>query len=138
MLNPNIHIICGKCGCNHMFSFEIKKEINDNTNKEVMVVYVSCDNCGTLTSLDELMEEKISIDEKNLTDDEKFMYNHNIDDEYQMDEKPDKWKISYYPIFEDGKNGEKYNEPRALVEKPIKNGTDFREIPLRYLKKFTK
>jgi hypothetical protein len=67
---------------------------------------------------------------------------HRIGDEYTMDGKSDKWKIAYYPIFEDGKNGEVYDEPRALVEKPIRGGkfnevigTDFREIPLRYLTK---
>ena len=36
-------------------------------------------------------------------------------------------------------NREVYDEPRALIEKPILNrlgmiiGTDFREVPLRYL-----
>lgn len=66
---------------------------------------------------------------------------HKIGDIYFMDNKPDKWKISYYPIFEDGKTGKEYDEPRALVEKPIYSkigdniGTDFREVPLRYLKK---
>lgn len=66
---------------------------------------------------------------------------HRIGDTYMMDGKPDKWKIAYYPIFEDGKNGEQYDEPRALVEKPIFGkldeiiGTDFREVPLRYLTK---
>jgi hypothetical protein len=73
--------------------------------------------------------------EKELTEDQKFMQNHKIGDEYQMDGKPDKWKIAYYPILEDAKTNEKYDEPRALVEKPIKGGTDFREIPLRYLTK---
>lgn len=64
---------------------------------------------------------------------------HKIGNTYTMDGKPDKWKIAYYPIFEDGKNGEQYDEPRALVEKPIFGkldeiiGTDFREVPLRYL-----
>jgi hypothetical protein len=58
---------------------------------------------------------------------------HKIGDTYTMDNLPDKWKIAYYPIFENGKTGEKYIEPRALVEKPIINGTDFREVPLRYL-----
>lgn len=53
-----------------------------------------------------------------------------------MDGKPDKWKIAYYPILEDGKTGEKYNESRALVEKPIVGEIDFREIPLRYLTKW--
>lgn len=59
---------------------------------------------------------------------------HKIGDTYSMDGKPD-WKIAYYPIFEDGKTGKKYDEPRALVEKPIEGGTDFREVPLRYLTK---
>jgi hypothetical protein len=45
------------------------------------------------------------------------------------------WKIAYYPIFEDGKTKEVYKEPRALVEKLIgKEGIDFREVPLRYLR----
>ncbi len=63
---------------------------------------------------------------------------HNIGDEYQMDNKLDKWKIAYYPIFEDVK-GNEYEEPRALIEKPILGkldmqiGIDFREVPLRYL-----
>ena len=61
---------------------------------------------------------------------------HNIGDVYSMDGQSG-WKIAYYPIFEDGKTGKFYNEPRALVEKPIKNGTDFREVPLRYLTKLT-
>lgn len=61
---------------------------------------------------------------------------HKLGDEYQMDAKPDKWKIAYYPIFENGKTSEEYNEPRALVEKNMDSGgIDFREIPLRYLSK---
>lgn len=138
MLNPNIHIICGKCGCNHMFSFETKKEINDDTDEEMIVVYISCHNCGTLSALDEIIKENKKVIEKELTEDEKFMKDHKIGDEYQMDGKPDKWKIAYYPILEDAKTNQKYDEPRALVEKPIKGGTDFREIPLRYLTKIKK
>ena len=60
---------------------------------------------------------------------------HSIGDKYTMDGKPNLWKIAYYPIFADGKTGEEYVEPRALVEKPIVGGTDFREVPLRYLNK---
>jgi hypothetical protein len=63
---------------------------------------------------------------------------HRIGDEYTMDGRPDHWRIAYYPIMKDGKTGEKYNEPRALIEKPMEGGgIDFREIPLRYLKKIT-
>ena len=63
---------------------------------------------------------------------------HKIGDTYQMDGKGE-WKIAYYPIFENGKTGEIYKEPRALVEQNGifngKKGTDFIEVPLRYLKK---
>jgi hypothetical protein len=61
--------------------------------------------------------------------------NHKIGDNYTMDGKPDLWKIAYYPIFENGQTNELYKEPRALIEKPMKGGTDFREMPLRYLTK---
>ncbi|MFZ1807946.1 MAG: hypothetical protein WAU36_12010 [Cyclobacteriaceae bacterium] len=57
---------------------------------------------------------------------------HKITDTYTMDGISG-WKIAYYPIFECGKSRELYKEPRALVERPIKNGIDFREVPLRYL-----
>lgn len=64
---------------------------------------------------------------------------HKIGDQYTMDNKPDLWSIAYYPIFEDGKTGEKYSEPRSLIERPAvfngEPGTDFREVPLRYLSK---
>ncbi len=42
------------------------------------------------------------------------------------------WKIAYYPLFESHK-GEKYNEPRVLIERPMQNGIDFREVPIRFL-----
>ncbi len=58
---------------------------------------------------------------------------HRVGDNYTMDGNPEYWKIAYYPIMENGETGELYNEPRALVEKPMKGGVDFREIPLRYL-----
>lgn len=63
---------------------------------------------------------------------------HKMGDTYKMDGKGE-WKIAYYPIFEDGVTGEAYSEPRALVEKPAifngELGTDFREVPLRYLER---
>lgn len=61
--------------------------------------------------------------------------NHSIGDVYTMDGKPGRWKIAYYPINECGKTREIYQEPRALIERPIPGGTDFREVPLRYLDK---
>ena len=58
---------------------------------------------------------------------------HSIGDVYLMDGKETEWKIAYYPIFSNGKTNTEYSEPRALVETPILNGIDFREIPLWYL-----
>lgn len=66
---------------------------------------------------------------------DKIWLDHKLGDLYTMDGKPDVWKIAYYPIFEDGVTHHQYKEPRALIEKPIIGGTDFREMPLRYLNK---
>jgi len=60
---------------------------------------------------------------------------HKIGDQYLMKGDNDKWKIAYYPLLANSKSQEEYDEPRALVEKPIAGGTDFREVPLRYLTK---
>lgn len=70
--------------------------------------------------------------EKALEDD--LWKSHKIGDIYEMDGQSG-WKIAYYPILEDGKTKEKYIEPRALVERPMAKGIDFREVPLRYLKR---
>ena len=50
-------------------------------------------------------------------------------------EKKNRWKIVYYPIFQDGKTQEYYSEPRALVQNINKDGFWNKEVPLRYLKK---
>jgi hypothetical protein len=63
---------------------------------------------------------------------DKLWLSHKIGDVYSMDGKSG-WKISYYPIFENNKTKEVYEEPRALIERPMENGIDFREVPLRYL-----
>lgn len=78
-------------------------------------------------------KEKLQIA---LTD--KTWQEHRLGNEYQMDGNADKWKIAYYPIFKNGKTGATYEEPRALVEKPIAGGIDFREVPLRYLRIYCK
>lgn len=66
---------------------------------------------------------------------------HKIGNEYALINKDGSkdfgWKIAYYPIFEDGKTGKQYSEPRALIERPMLNGTDFRETPLRYIQSLT-
>lgn len=58
---------------------------------------------------------------------------HKIGNEYLLKGSDKIWKIAYYPIFFNGKTGEVYKEPRAVVETPIEGGIDFREVPLRYL-----
>ena len=57
-LNPNVHIICGKCGCNHMFKYHISDDVDDDTDEPIQTVYLYCENCSTLTGLDELMEKE--------------------------------------------------------------------------------
>ena len=62
---------------------------------------------------------------------------HSIGDKYTMEGDKNEWTLFYYPIFENGKTKEIYDEPRALIERrQIFNnikGFDFREVPLRYL-----
>lgn len=60
---------------------------------------------------------------------------HSLNDRYCMENKLESWKLTYYPIFTDNKTKQIYDEPRALIEKPINGGIDFREVPLRYLNK---
>jgi len=64
---------------------------------------------------------------------------HKIGDVYSMQNRDGSlskgWKIAYYPLFGTYKNEQwiEFNEPRALIERPIKNGIDFREVPVRFL-----
>lgn len=53
-INPDIHIICGKCGCATMFEFEV---VNNGEDTKP-TVYITCNNCSTLTGLDEIMQDK--------------------------------------------------------------------------------
>ncbi len=56
-INPSVHTICGKCGCNNMFEYEISNDVDDSTDEPIQIVYLICRNCSTLTGLDELMEK---------------------------------------------------------------------------------
>jgi hypothetical protein len=53
---------------------------------------------------------------------------------YFMDGKKDRWNLVYYPIFQDGKTQEFYDEPRALMQNIDRDGFWSKEVPLRYLK----
>lgn len=56
--NPRIHIICGICGNNKMMKFRIGEDINDDTGKKYTTVTIICENCSSITGLDELMKEE--------------------------------------------------------------------------------
>lgn len=59
-VNKKLHIICGMCGCDSMLSYSISEayEETDDDNDEyktVQDVCIHCDNCGTITVLDEVI-----------------------------------------------------------------------------------
>lgn len=56
--NPRIHIICGICGSNKDFKYNISEDINDDTNEPQTNVTLVCNNCSSITGLDELMEDE--------------------------------------------------------------------------------
>lgn len=95
---------------------------------------VTCPECHNLQNdVNSIVSPIIEQVRKDLGD--PIWVNHKIGDTYTMDGKPDLWKIAYYPIFECGKTGEEYNEPRALMEKVGVEGFWSKEVPLRYLTK---
>ncbi len=62
-LNPDVHLICGKCGCGTMFSFELSIDSIDDGEGQYPAVYLSCGNCGTLTGLEEISKDKTNWNE---------------------------------------------------------------------------
>ena len=65
--------------------------------------------------------------------------NHEIGNKYILvnrnGSKDSGWKIAYYPLPGTYRNGKwiEFDEPRALIERPMEGGTDFREVPIRFL-----
>lgn len=58
MARAKLHIICGNCGCNDEFKFRIEPKGLDMGNGEFKPeVYISCQNCSTLHSLEDTIEE---------------------------------------------------------------------------------
>lgn len=60
MANSKLHIICGNCGCNNMWTWNIHIEHDPYLED----VFIKCGNCSTLHSLD----EKIERDKENELD----------------------------------------------------------------------
>ena len=54
--DPDIHIICGKCGHTD-FDFKFDKFGNDD-GELYPVIFLCCKNCSTVTGLDEIVEDK--------------------------------------------------------------------------------
>lgn len=46
MVNAKLHIICGNCGCNHMFKYQIITDI-DELAQNYQSVCIICKNCNT-------------------------------------------------------------------------------------------
>lgn len=64
MVNAKLHMICGNCGCDHMFKYRVDREIeydNDDQEIEVETVSILCENCATLHFLDENAEKRDKI-----------------------------------------------------------------------------
>lgn len=53
MANARLHIICGNCGCNHMFKFKIINDIDDDTNEMYQRISIICENCSTIHNLED-------------------------------------------------------------------------------------
>jgi len=61
MANAKLHIICGNCGQNDMFGYEVVQEEEDVTAKVESRVYIYCNNCSTLHDL----EDNATLKQKN-------------------------------------------------------------------------
>lgn len=55
--NPDVHIICGKCGCATMMKYKVSNQVYIATNETEINVFLICENCSTLTGLDDLLEK---------------------------------------------------------------------------------
>jgi RNase P subunit RPR2 len=60
MVNAKLHIICGNCGCNHMFEYAVRLCIDDSVEPEQKYqdVTITCDNCSTIHWLRDNAEQK--------------------------------------------------------------------------------
>ena len=52
MAHAKLHIICGNCGCNYMFEYSVREEIDDDGSPYI-VVYIYCKNCHTTHDLED-------------------------------------------------------------------------------------
>lgn len=60
MVMARLHIICGNCGCNDEFGFQIDPLGHDVTDVDVKfdpAVWISCNNCSTIHDLSETIKD---------------------------------------------------------------------------------
>ena len=53
MARARLHLICGNCGCNDMWSYRIDPEGKDINGELYPAVYLSCGNCAALHDLED-------------------------------------------------------------------------------------
>lgn len=58
MARARLHIICGNCGCNDEFVYKIDLKGRDFGDHFKPAVYIVCNNCSTLHSLDDTVDEE--------------------------------------------------------------------------------
>jgi hypothetical protein len=57
---PQLHIICGACGCKDELSFKIDPKGNcDYEGNEYPAVYVYCKNCSFLVNLGDVIPQSL-------------------------------------------------------------------------------
>jgi len=59
LTNPRVHIICGMCGNKNEIKFKISMENDGDSGEDEIRVNLICNNCSTLTGLDEIIENEI-------------------------------------------------------------------------------
>lgn len=47
MARARLHIICGNCGCNDMFTYSVVRDGNDYGTHREDAAYLHCGNCAT-------------------------------------------------------------------------------------------
>ncbi len=62
MARARLHLICGNCGCNDMWSYRIDPHGHDVEGVLCPAVFLSCGNCATVHDLADTAREKIKTE----------------------------------------------------------------------------
>lgn len=60
MARARLHLICGNCGCDDMWTYRIDPHGTDTDGVLTPAVYIFCGNCATLHNLADKAKEDIS------------------------------------------------------------------------------